>query len=406
MAFAYQNFASLGVNLNRQKYGPLDISSVFNSQADLNYYITKGASKVGVSQYWLDVTPYPYAGQIVALASDGELSVFVLKEKMDGTFETVAVGSRLSADGKAIIDTDGILSLKGFDAASANQQLRKNADGELEWFTPDTSTVSGLADTVGQHTTQISTLEEKVKDTYTKGEVDQKVAGAFHFKGEQESLDALNALTDKKNGDVYQIGDKEYAYNGTAWVELGFNINLEGYVTKEEGKGLSSNDFTTALKNKLEAMVEGAEVNVIESVDETEFSLDAAKKLTVGKISKDKIDGLAGELAKKVDAEDGKRLMTTAEGEKLAKVNENAQVNTIEAIMLNGVALSVDAEKKSVNIPLGSTESAGAVKGSEATDKIAVDADGTMKLNQVSTSKLTQAEGDTLILDGGTSAQV
>ena len=72
MAFAYQNFASLGVNLNRQKYGPLDISSVFNSQADLNYYITKGASKEGVSQYWLDVTPYPYAGQIVALAVDDE----------------------------------------------------------------------------------------------------------------------------------------------------------------------------------------------------------------------------------------------------------------------------------------------------------------------------------------------
>ena len=165
MAFAYQNFASLGVNLNRQKYGPLDISSVFNSQADLNYYITKGASKEGVSQYWLDVTPYPYAGQIVALAADGELSVFALKEKIDGTFETVAVGGNLSADGKAVIDTDGILSLKGFDAASANQQLRKNANGELEWFTPDTSTVSGLADTVGQHTTQISTLEEKVKDT-------------------------------------------------------------------------------------------------------------------------------------------------------------------------------------------------------------------------------------------------
>ena len=222
----------------------------------------------------------------------------------------------------------GILSLKGFDAASANQQLRKNANGELEWFTPDTSTVSGLADTVGQHTTQISALEEKVKDTYTKDEVDQKVAGAFHFKGEQESLDALNALTDKKNGDVYQIGDKEYAYNGTAWVELGFNINLEGYVTKEEGKGLSSNDFTTALKNKLEAMVEGAEVNVIESVDETEFSLDAAKKLTVGKISKDKIDGLAGELAKKVDAEDGKRLMTTAEGEKLSALMPKRSLST------------------------------------------------------------------------------
>lgn len=405
MAFNYQNFASLGVNLNRQKYGPLDISSVFTSAADLNYYLTKGASTEGVSQYWLDVVPYPYAGQVVALAADGNVSVFVLKEKIDGTFETAAIGDKLSVDGTSVIDTNGILSIKGFDAAAANQQLRKNADGELEWFTPDTSTVSGLADTVGQHTTQIGTLEEKIKDTYTKSEVDQKVAGAFHFKGEVDSLDALNALVDMKNGDVYQIADKEYAYNGTEWVELGFNVNLEGYVTKEEGKGLSSNDFTTALKNKLEAMVEGAEVNVIESVDETEFVLDEAKKLSVGKISTGKIDGLAAELEKKVNVEDGKRLMTDAEATKLAKVNENAQVNTIEAIMLGGVALNINAENKSVNIPISSAETAGAVKGSEETDKVAVDTDGTMKLNNVSASKLTQAEGDTLVLDGGTSAQ-
>jgi hypothetical protein len=63
----YQNYASLGVNLNRQKYGPLDISSVFTSTADLNYYLTKGAMKEGVSQYWLDVVPYPYEGQIISL---------------------------------------------------------------------------------------------------------------------------------------------------------------------------------------------------------------------------------------------------------------------------------------------------------------------------------------------------
>ena len=67
MAFEYQNFASLSVNLNRQKYGPLDISNVFTSQAHLNYYLSKGANKEGVSQYWLDVVPYPYAGQIVSL---------------------------------------------------------------------------------------------------------------------------------------------------------------------------------------------------------------------------------------------------------------------------------------------------------------------------------------------------
>ena len=45
MAMEYQGFATLGVNLNRQKYGPLDVSSVFISTADLTYYITKGKVK-------------------------------------------------------------------------------------------------------------------------------------------------------------------------------------------------------------------------------------------------------------------------------------------------------------------------------------------------------------------------
>ena len=78
MAFEYQNYASLGINLNRQKYGPLDISSVFTNIADLNYYITKGALKENVSQYWLEVVPYPYEGQLISLIENGEVKVFKL----------------------------------------------------------------------------------------------------------------------------------------------------------------------------------------------------------------------------------------------------------------------------------------------------------------------------------------
>lgn len=41
------------------------------------------------------------------------------------------------------------------------------------------------------------------------------------------------------------------------------NLNLSGtYVAKESGKGLSTNDYTTAEKNKLNGIAEGAEVNV------------------------------------------------------------------------------------------------------------------------------------------------
>ena len=82
MAFEYQGFATLGVNLNRQKYGPLDISNVFNSQGDLDYYLSKGTNIENVSEYWYKsetekVIPYPYAGQIVALVENGKVNVYV-----------------------------------------------------------------------------------------------------------------------------------------------------------------------------------------------------------------------------------------------------------------------------------------------------------------------------------------
>ena len=50
---------------------------------------------------------------------------------------------------------------------------------------------------------------------------------AFKFKGTLENIQQLPSSA--QNGDVYQIGDKEYAYNGSKFVELGFNIDLSEY---------------------------------------------------------------------------------------------------------------------------------------------------------------------------------
>lgn len=85
MAFEYQGFSTLGVNLNRQKYGPLDISNVFNTQADFDYYLSKGALTTGVSEYWLAVVPYPYEGQIVALVTATGATAYILTTWNSGT---------------------------------------------------------------------------------------------------------------------------------------------------------------------------------------------------------------------------------------------------------------------------------------------------------------------------------
>ena len=97
MAMEYQGFATLGVNLNRQKYGPLDVSSVFNSTADLTYYISKGEIILPeLSEYWEGITPYPYAGQIISLVENDSIKAYILVEKEDGTFETQEVSGNAS----------------------------------------------------------------------------------------------------------------------------------------------------------------------------------------------------------------------------------------------------------------------------------------------------------------------
>ena len=93
MAFTYQGFATLGVNLNRQKYGPLDVSTVFISVADLTYYTSKGTIvSEEVSDYWKGLVPYPYAGQIVSLVVNKEVSVYKLVENDNGTFDAMPLG--------------------------------------------------------------------------------------------------------------------------------------------------------------------------------------------------------------------------------------------------------------------------------------------------------------------------
>lgn len=164
--FEYQGFATLGVNLNRQKYGPLDISQVFKTQGDLNYYLSKGADKAAVSTYWADVVPYPYAGQVVALSADGaDPRLFVLKEKADGTFETSEVG--FSGDVSAIKDRVAALEAAvgkeaaGEEAATGLFARMATAEADIDGVQHelDGDTAGTFAYATGQH---LNAIDQKI----------------------------------------------------------------------------------------------------------------------------------------------------------------------------------------------------------------------------------------------------
>ena len=117
------------------------------------------------------------------------------------------------------------------DVENINEALY-GVDGE----TP----VPGLIEEVEELRTDVDNLNDtlskdyyKKTETYSKTEVDGLVSGVFHFEGTKESYSEL-PTQDNTKGDVYQVGDKEYAWNGTEWVELGYVIDLSSYYTKTE----------------------------------------------------------------------------------------------------------------------------------------------------------------------------
>lgn len=128
--------------------------------------------------------------------------------------------------------------------------------------------------------------------------------------------------------------------NGVLYFWQKIKTKLSEKVDKEAGKGLSTNDYTTAEKDKLGGIQEGANKTIVDT------SLSSSSTNPV----QNKI--IKAELDTKVDKESGKGLSTndytTPEKNKLGGIESGAQVNIIETIQKNGIPIS--ASNKTVNI--------------------------------------------------------
>lgn len=106
-------------------------------------------------------------------------------------------------------------------------------------------------------------------------------------------------------------------------------------------------------------------------------------------------DGLGLALA----SADNAGAISAAMFNKLNAIAEGAEVNTIEGVLLDGIAATIENEQ--VLIPTATTALAGLVYSTDADNGVAVAEDGTMSVNRVSASKLFIPDGEELVLDGG-----
>lgn len=423
LTFGTLDFA---VAFSRQTAFPLDAKSYFES-LELAQAAAATAQEAGSSE-----TVY-YFGQTIAVVENSKATLYVIQP--DKTLKEV--GGNIAINENVFVKDGEKLDLLGFAGAVAGAQLVKGADGRLSWVKPDTTTVEGLSTSVTalEHAvngytddggivheglgSKVSTLETKVGNIYTKAEVDAKVSSVMRYKGSKDTYAELPSEGNEV-GDVWNIvgadavngvraGDN-FAWNGTGWDNLGGAVVLDGYATKDDLNGKvdkveGSRLMTSAEGEKLAGIATGAEVNVVKSVDDTEFTLDENGKLNIKALGQDKITGLADALAGKVSTEAGKGLSsndyTNEEKTKLANLETGAQVNILEALSIGGIDAPISDKK--VDIPVATAEKLGVVKSSSAKDQIAVGADGIMSINTVSISKIVQAADETLIINGGNS---
>lgn len=294
----------VGVSIKRGNPLPLDADSVFESLAK-------------AQEYAAGVLSYP--GQIIAVVDTDKVTLY----KLDQNCNLIAIEQNVAVDDASIaISAAGQISLKGFVNATAGQQLRVVNKGteaapqlELEFFTPDSSTVSGLQTTVGQHTTDIEALqattaahttsignlETSVADRYTKAEVDAKVSSAVRYKS---SVDGFADLPTANNaiGDMYNIknsgGKDTHGYdilagdnviwNGKGWDKQAGYIDTTGFATNDSVTAAKEAAITAAASDattKANAAKEAAIANTTTQLENYTTTTDVNEKIAAAQTS-------------------------------------------------------------------------------------------------------------------------
>ena len=422
MASYIDNPSKLDWAMSFQRTGtfPLDRSSMFASLVDAQNY----AKGDGSDSRALGGTSY--VGQVISVFEDDKVTVY--KINADRTLGVVGIVT--GADEKSIhLTDDGILALMGFDSAIENQQLRVKVVGgekQLEWFTPDTSTVEGLQAAVGALQTTVGNAESGlVKTVNEHGErlttIEAKLTSVLHYKGscawtalpaDAEVGDVWNisslpaeGATDIR-GNAVHVGDNViYIVDGETkgWdVSTGL-IDLTGYYTKTETDGLIST-AKTELEGKIQEVadnatkVEKSDTNGNIKVDSAEvqvYRLPTADTATIGGVK----GSAAGTADKLVVAADGTAGIDKYSAAKIdGVVAEAAKVShtmTIGSKAFDGSAnITILAEDVPLpatvvhNTNYGTASVGGVVKSSELTDYIKIGTDGLMMVNKVSAAKI------------------
>lgn len=304
------NIMALPLAIERANPIPLDSTAIWYSLEEMQNYATTGATAyVGQTLVYVNESAKTSTAYIIADATGTLQEIGAGKVELDNiTIEANDSGKVAIKDfGKkyykwvSTVPASGTPGEDGYVAAvpghyeaqvvdethpwQAGLELRTVGSSEIGWYEQNTETSEGL-------NAAVTALQDNVKEMRTQL---SSLAGAFLFRGElilgegQDEAGALATVKDPVAGDVYQIGENEWVYTkDQGWIELGPQIDLSGYATKEALTAVDSRliDIESSVENltKVDGTLAGMQETIndhttsIEELTSTVGDLDTAIK--------------------------------------------------------------------------------------------------------------------------------
>ena len=206
--------------------------------------------------------------------------------------------------------------------------------------------------------------DEENNVTYQKGFYIVEGAGVISAlatsTGSDDEVGALKARVDAAEVDIQALEE------AVAAIEVPVKDIMVGDESLVDENGIArivfpTVDFTPYEKvadaNLVRGRMDAAE-DAIEALQGKDGEIAEAIEALQGKDTE-----LAEAIASKVEKVNGERLMTDAEGAKLAAIEEGAEVNVIEVVKVNGVALTVAEADRSVDVIVPTAPVQGVAEG-------------------------------------------
>lgn len=346
-----------------------------NTIADVRRYVdakTKGiASDAKLAELTEKVTANTNSikGINTSLADGGAISNAIVEAKKAGTDAAAAVNTLAGkvgtvTEGKTVVKMiEEAQAAATYDDTTVKADIKKNVDA-----------IAAINDAKTGILQQAKTYADD-KDTAI---AEAKKAGT----------DAAAAVKTLEDGQVKKNADAISVLNGTSAVD--------GSVDKKVADAI--NEFSTKISDNgtVDTFKELIDYAATHKNEYSTLSGEVQKNTTAiatlngdgaGSVDKKVADAIAA-INKYVEKNGTDRLITEAEGTKLASIAEGAQVNVIESIKINNVAQAATDKAVNIAVPVADDIS------------IAI-TENKIGIKTVDVQKLFIAEGDVLIIDGG-----